>query len=123
MPTQACLSALLVLVLLPGTTSLPPMAVHLAPRLTLRGGIDIKWTPSSDEPIAPFSKKARDAQAEAEGRNPSAQPPEPWSIPRGLRAIGNAGTPPASQPLGASPGKPSPSTNRTCFAACAIYPR
>jgi len=89
MPRQALLSALLLLALLPGTTSLPPLALHPAPRLTLRGGIDIKWTPSSDEPIAPFSKKARDAQAEREGRNPSAAPPEPWSIPRGLRAIAN----------------------------------
>jgi hypothetical protein len=94
--THACLSALLIFAVLPGTTSLPPLALRFQPRLSLRGGIDIKWTPSSDEPIAPFSKKARDAQAEAEGRDPNAQPPEPWSIPRGLRAVVNAGTPPAS---------------------------
>jgi len=85
---------LLSVALLPCISSLPRATLlrpsrhfHGGRPLRLRGGVDIKWTPSSDEPIAPFSKRARDAQAEAEGRDPSAQPPEPWSIPRALRTV------------------------------------
>jgi len=58
--------------------------------LRLRGGTDIKWTPGDDKPNAPFSKRARDEQARAEGRDPDAPPPEDWSLLRLARCVASA---------------------------------
>jgi hypothetical protein len=58
--------------------------------LRLRGGTDIKWTPGDDKPNAPFSKRARDEQARAEGRDPDAPPPEGWSLVSAVVGVANA---------------------------------
>lgn len=58
--------------------------------MRLRGGTDIKWTPGDDKPNAPFSKRARDEQARAEGRDPDAPPPEGWSLVSVAAGVANA---------------------------------